>query len=168
MHLPYLMVSRGLTSSEAGIAVAILSASNGVGRLLSGLATKCPQHSLKITAVFSVLTCSNVMLYPHCHKPFHFFIVAAFNGFSLAPPVSLATVNIGHVVEADLFSTVYGLANMSYGIMVLTGPPLIGILVELFGEYNKPFYLAAGLFLIASLLFVLADRRGQGQKPEQE
>ena len=159
MYLPSLMLSVGskLTSSQASYAISILGASNLVSRLSCGIVTKFPHHSIKICTISQLLAGVCLAVYPHCSEAYHFYIVTALYGLMIGPLIALITVNMVSLVGLDLLGTAYGFNESAYGLMVLIGPVVIGFFLEYFGQYQEPFYIAAGCMVVASFFHQVSD-----------
>ena len=167
LYLPSMMKSKNISEIDASFAVAVIGASNGISRLMFGIVTAFPQHVIKINAVATLCLSIAISTLPLSTQPLHFYMLAAFIGFWQAPLISLEISSMVHLVGVDLLSSAYGICDMFYGITVLAGPAIVGGFVDYFQEYNKPFFMAASSFLVASFLHCSCEVRHQYSKYAQ-
>ena len=152
IYIPNMMTSHELSSAHGGIAMSVLAASHGVGRLLSGLFTKYSQHALTIQgAACSVSTLSLIAL-PHCSTSLQFYIAAGVYGLSIAPKCVLNSTILVNIVGMAGLSTAYGMEETIYGVGAMIGPILVGMSVDYFESYHVPFYLAGACFGMAVII----------------
>ena len=141
-----MMTLQDIPPAQASLAMSVLALSNGIGRLLCGLATQYADYVLIIQGIFSTVAAVCLFLLPHCTSPLHFYVAVGIYGLTLAPIVVLNTTALVKIVGMDGLSTAYGINETIFGIGSMVGPTLIGMAHDYFGDYQIPFYLAGTCF----------------------
>ena len=152
LYIPVVMLTSGhdISSVEASLAITALGIANGIARLLSGVVTNFPQHTLTISGWCSFMAGVSIALFPHCTTAWHFYIASASFGFFMGPPTALTSVAVVRLVGMDLLSTAYGLTESCYGLLSLLSPTLATMLADFGESFALPFYAAAGSLLLSS------------------
>ena len=152
IHIPYMMLSHGISLNEGSIAMSVLAASNGIGRILSGLATNFPQHTLAIQGLSRAGAAICFFVLPNCVTSLHFFIMTGIYGLAIAPLTVVKTTVMVNIVGMNLLTSAYGISETIYGFGVCAGPTIIATILLYFSTYHIPFYLGGLCFTLAVAL----------------
>ena len=163
IYIPFMMIEHGIHLHDASIAVSIIAATNGLGRVLSGLSSRHPQHALAIQGFTCSVATVCIFLLPECRTVTHFFAVAGVYGLTIAPLVVLNTTVCVEIVGMNLLTTAYGISETVYGLGVMLGPPLVGIAMDHFDDHHVPFCMAGTCFGLAVILNFITWKIKHGQ-----
>ena len=121
MFLPSMLTDLGIKLYQASLGITIIGVFNMLGRLLCGLLDLCPQYTIKtlgMSALGSGLSMTFMVPYRNMLMT---YIVCCFYGLLTGPIMALGPPAMVRLVKKENLSTAMGLAETSYGMVLLTG-----------------------------------------------
>ncbi|KAL5012614.1 hypothetical protein ScPMuIL_011165 [Solemya velum] len=79
-------------------------------------------------------------------------VLAGLFGFLSGGYVSQKSIIIVDILGRSKQSSAFGLVLLFQGLGVLIGPPLAGVLADVFGHYKDPFYWCGSVLLFGSFI----------------
>ncbi|XP_075471399.1 monocarboxylate transporter 1-like [Ascaphus truei] len=168
--------SKNISNESAAFLLSILALVDMVARPSMGLLANTKWVRPKIQYFFAVSVLYNgichVML-PLSTSYLGFCIYAGFFGFAFGWLSSVLFETLMDLVGAQRFSSAVGLVTVMECCPVLLGPPLLGRLNDIYGDY-KYTYQACGIVLIVASIYLLIGMtihywlQAKEQKAEQK
>ena len=155
VYLPEMMVTdHGFPQSVEGTIIAVLGASNIVGKLFSGVISKLFQKNcILISAITLVCLGSGSLGLAFCSEYGEYIGTTVSYGIFMG---SFDNLTVYILIEmygvTDKFQDAYGLVMLAKMLSPIWGPPIGGALHDLTGAYYVAFY-AAGLFQYTGAIF---------------
>jgi len=155
IYIPSLVGKNGLAVSSS-LALTVFGLSNLAGRLLSAVADRIAKHVNKVNALLSFGAGASTILLANCQSPQWFYAACGFCGFFTGPIVALMPLTDATIVGKEDISSAMGWSQLVYGATSLLGPPLFGLLVDLYDDYEEPLHYTAATFAMAALFHSLS------------
>ena len=156
MYLPTILQMYGFNSQEGAMAVTIIGASSGIGRLVCAVANLFPHHVSKINVLSSVVAGSAVVVMAYSRGLLMIYAACGVYGTAISPFASLSTTTVMRVVRPKDLSPALGLIVTMYGLALCIGPSVMGVMAGFCGSYWLPFLCTATSFLASGLFYGLA------------
>jgi len=156
MYLPTILQMYGFNSQEGAMAVTIIGASSGIGRLVCATANLFPHHVSKINVLSSAVAGSAVLVMAYSRDLLVIYAACGVYGTAISPFASLTTTTMIRVVRPKDLSPAIGLEVTIFGLAICIGPSVIGIMADFFGSYWVPFICTASSFFASGLFYGLA------------
>ena len=158
-YITLIILSRGISAEQAGIALASLTLSSTVGRLATPAIIKVLRLSnSQSNALAHVITFLGCMLLVFGQSLAVFSFAVMCIGFSYGLGFVSQTLTIGNLFPDIDFSTVLGFFNTVIGFNFVF-PILVGYVGKMLGENYLPIYLVLGLINIAAAIILLVFAR---------
>ena len=155
VYLPEMMViDHGFPQSVEGTIIAVLGASNIVGKLCSGVISKLFQkHCVIISAINLVCLGSGSLGLAFCSEYGEYIGTTALYGIFMGSFDPFAVYILLEMYGVtDKFQDAYGLVMLAKMLSSIWGPPIGGALHDITGAYYVAFY-ATGLFHYIGAIF---------------
>uniref|UniRef100_A0A2C9JP49 Major facilitator superfamily (MFS) profile domain-containing protein n=1 Tax=Biomphalaria glabrata TaxID=6526 RepID=A0A2C9JP49_BIOGL len=158
--MPALVKSKGISESEAAMALSVAGAVDSLGRILSGLILDTtllrPYRPVLYTLIiFGVAAVAFVL--PTLNSIASFCVFCALYGFFTGAFISQKSVILVDILEPKHVSNSLGLLIGFQGFGNLLGPPLAGYLKDNFGTFDEAFYLGGGLLAVSGVLMLISN-----------
>ncbi|XP_025112475.1 LOW QUALITY PROTEIN: monocarboxylate transporter 4-like [Pomacea canaliculata] len=170
VFLPPLAKSRGVSETNAAYLLSISGVADTVGRVLTGVVLELSiVRPYRPMAFSSFLFAIGALAFasPFC-LPFH-------TSPSLSPSsaFSLAHARLKSVILVDLLgqetlSSSFGIMSFFQGVGNFVGPPLSGVLKDVFDQYDEAFYLGGGAMTVAGIFMVISNVYTVSHRPGRE
>ncbi|XP_048245601.1 monocarboxylate transporter 12-like [Haliotis rufescens] len=168
--LPALAKSRGCTDIEAALLLSIAGVLDTIGRILVGFILELKQvrrfRPYAYSGVLFVIALASFVC-PALHAFWQFCIISGVYGAMTGAYVSQKGVVVVDILGIEKLSSSFGILLCFQGIGALIGPPLSGMMKDVFGDYSEAFYLGGGMTVLAGIIMVgsnillVAQRRKQ-------
>ncbi|XP_071115560.1 monocarboxylate transporter 12-like [Haliotis cracherodii] len=168
--LPALAKSRGCTDIEAAVLLSIAGVLDTIGRILVGFILELKQvrrfRPYAYSGVLFVIALASFVC-PALHAFWQFCIISGVYGAMTGAYVSQKGVVVVDILGIEKLSSSFGILLCFQGIGALIGPPLSGMMKDVFGDYSEAFYLGGGMTVLAGIIMVgsnillVAQRRKQ-------
>ncbi|KAI9294292.1 MFS general substrate transporter [Neoconidiobolus thromboides FSU 785] len=148
-YLPPYAISINLTNEQGAALVAILSASNAVGRIIFGFIGDKFGH-LNIYIISLALTSILMILW---RFSFNYVALIFFSILYGLPSGGLATLfpsSCAEVFGLENMAVVMGYAYAPAGLAELVGPPIAGLIYDYTLDYSNLTYYAMAIFLVST------------------
>lgn len=173
--------SKGISNESAAFLLSILAFVDMVARPSMGLIANTKRVRPKIQYFFSVAVLYNGvchLLAPLSTNYLGFAIYAAFFGFAFGWLSSVLFETLMDLVGAQRFSSAVGLVTIVECCPVLLGPPLLGKLNDIYGDYKYTYQACGAVLIVASVYLMIAmtihyrleakEQKAEEQKRSQE
>ncbi len=137
----------------AGIAVMLISAFNGAGRLLWGWIIHVIGEQ---ASIILSLSAQAIILFTSVfwiNGPVSFFIFAALVGLIYGCTLVVFASNVSRVYGVKHLSSIYGFMFLTNGAAGIGGPIIAGLSKDLTGNYNAAIIIAAAVCVIGLAVF---------------
>ncbi len=163
-NLVPLLMRDGMLEMQAGLAVALFSVGNALGRIAWGhVFDHIGYRSILLSLVFLAFSCM-LLLIP-CPIWALYYIVALL-GFGFGSNFVVYAAAVSELYGSNSFAKLYPLCFLAYGMAGILGPGFGGYLHGFTDSYQSGLYISIGLLcfsaFIAALHFRNFDRRGEG------
>lgn len=151
--------SKGISNESAAFLLSILAFVDMVARPSMGLIANTKRVRPKIQYFFSVAVLYNGvchLLAPLSTNYLGFAIYAAFFGFAFGWLSSVLFETLMDLVGAQRFSSAVGLVTIVECCPVLLGPPLLGKLNDIYGDYKYTYQACGAVLIVASVYLMIA------------
>ena len=157
--LPHIMISLGFDQKSAGLGLSIYALTCLCARNTIGLVADHPKvNILTLHQVATVLISLSLWTLQFCETKLAFYGLAALMGYSSAMHVVGANALYADLFGLENLTTLTGLINFARGCGSLSGPLLVGFLLDNSESYNMPCNAGALSLFVASCLFPLLKR----------
>lgn len=154
-YITLIILSRGISAAEAGVALASLTLSSTVGRLATPVIIKALRlsnsQSNALAHVITFLGCI-LLVFGQSLAVFSFAVMCI--GFSYGLGFVSQTLTLGNLFPDLDFSTVLGFFNTVIGFNFVF-PICVGFIGKMLGENYSPIYLVFGIINIAAAIVLL-------------
>jgi len=149
-------VGEGVTKSFGALLISAAGISNAVGRVLSGwISDQAWSDSLILSTVSISSAVPFLYLFFVISNYTLFIAFAILFGLLTGMWISAAPAALVHLLGVDLLAKAFGIMTLSRGIAVLIGPPLAGMVVDLFQMPGSALIVSGGFMTVASLMYVV-------------
>ncbi|KAK7471588.1 hypothetical protein BaRGS_00035751, partial [Batillaria attramentaria] len=167
--LPALAKSKGLSQIQAAYLLSISGISDTVARILAGAILDFekvrPFRPIAYNGVIFVITVLS-FLSPFMTNFVEFAFLFGLYGALTGMYVSQKSVILVDILGQEKLSSSFGLMICFQGLGTFIGPPLAGLLKDIFGQYDEAFFLggaamaaAGGLMIVSNVYRVASERR---------
>lgn len=148
--VPY-ATDRGLSPYEGAAILSFCAGTGVLGKVIFGFIFD--RYHPKIALLFSVSTqLCGLLLLMRCETFFLFAVSASLFGFGMGGVVPLQGALIGRIFGRDSFGKTMGLLRPTMLPIHIAGLPLSNYIFDLYGSYEKAFYLFIAGYALALLL----------------
>jgi predicted MFS family arabinose efflux permease len=144
---------------RAAVAVALLTAMAVVGRVLFSFVIDRMNQRLA-SALSFVSQAVALLIIINVHNDYALIAACALFGFSVGNLITLPALIVQREFDPRSFGVLVSLITAINQITYAFGPGVIGLLRDMSGSYELPFYGCVGLQLIATVLIMI---RGRGK-----
>jgi len=161
-YLPTYAVSQGMSTQLASYIVAILNGASFFGRVIPGvLADKLGR--LNMLCIAGLSTGILVFCFHLTHSNASIIVFSALYGFCSGAIISSISVALAQVPKnAGDIGTYLGMGMCVTGLAVLIGPPIDGVLVTRYGDFDEV-SIMSGVFVVVGGLGVLIAKHAAGK-----
>ncbi|VEN61297.1 unnamed protein product [Callosobruchus maculatus] len=146
-------VTDGISKGQASFLISIIGITNTVGRLLVGYMADFPQiNALLVNNLALALAAVAVGLAPFCHTYAAYVAMSIAFALAIAAYISLTSIILVDLLGLDKLTNAFGLLILFRGTASVIGSPLAGALYDITHSFTVPFFVAGGLFAIASAI----------------
>ena len=145
---------------RAAIAVALLTAMAAVGRVLFSFVIDRMNQRLA-SALSFVSQAVALLIVINIRNEFAVMAACALFGFSVGNVITLPALIVQREFDPRSFGVLISLITAINQVTYAFGPGVIGLLHDVSGSYELPFYMCIGVELIAAALIMI---RGRGAK----
>ena len=157
--LPHMMISLGFDQKTAGFGLSVYALTCLCGRITIGLVADHPKiNILTLHQVTTVLISLSLWTLQFCETKLAFYGLATVMGYSSAMYIVGANALYADLFGLENLTTLTGLMNFVRGCGALSGPLLIGFLLDNSESYEMPCNAGALSLFVASCLFPLLRR----------
>uniref|UniRef100_A0A7M4FSN7 Solute carrier family 16 member 5 n=1 Tax=Crocodylus porosus TaxID=8502 RepID=A0A7M4FSN7_CROPO len=153
--IPY-ATQNGVEERKAALLISIIGFINIFMRPMTGLLSGLNIFAGRRIYLFSLAVLLNGLSNLICVISADFSMLVLYcliYGVSMSGIGALVFQVLMDVVEMDRFSSALGLFTILESMTILIGPPLIGLLVDLTGQFSYVFY-ASSFFMVSAALFM--------------
>ncbi|XP_026274711.1 uncharacterized protein LOC113203957 isoform X4 [Frankliniella occidentalis] len=137
--------------------ISIIGIVNTVGRVVCGWIADFPSvDSLLLNNLCLIVATLSVAAVPLCTTYYCYVAVAIFFGLSISGYISLTSIILVDLLGLDKLTNAFGLLILFRGVAAAVGSPLAGMMYDVTGTYDVPFYMAAALFALSTVTSFLA------------
>lgn len=158
VHLVPRLTERGVTATELGLYVSVMSIAGGIGRVAMGWLLDRIFAPRLMVPIF-MLTGVACLLLIWGSDPWVWFAVAVI-GLAIGIEIDLIAYLTAAYFGLRDYTTLYGYLYSIYAVGAALGPLGVGWLFDLSGSYTLPYCIAAGSAVISALLFIPISRFG--------
>jgi len=157
VHLPALLIDRGIAPGRAAMALSVMGAANLTGRLLTGWLVD-NFRATRVSFALLLIASVGIALLAREHS-FHMGLVAVgLVGFGLGGELDITPFLLTRYFGLRAVSTLYGLAWTAMGISGAIGPILMGRAFDATGSYDSLLLWLASLTLASGSLMLALPR----------
>ncbi|KAM7314501.1 monocarboxylate transporter 10-like [Ixodes scapularis] len=160
--VPYLFLSSmavellAVTAAEGSFLVSLIGLSNVLGRVLVGVASDSVGRGRLWLYMACVVTCGlSTVLCVMCTSYSCLIVYTAVYGAASGGFITLSSIVVVDLVGLNNLTNAYGLSLLCIGVAALVGPPLNGLIHDVFESY-MPGFLLAGVSLYVGGVTLLA------------
>ncbi|XP_022185604.2 monocarboxylate transporter 3 [Nilaparvata lugens] len=158
----------GIPPGEAAFLLSIIGMTNIVARILIGWLADFPWvNSMLFSNLSLLIGAIAVGLAPFCHSYNAYVIMSIFFGIAVAGFISLTSITLVDLLGLDKLTNAFGLLILFRGVATIFGSPLAGIVYDITGAYDIPFFMAGSFFLISTITGFIAPVLKQCLTPEE-
>ncbi|KAL8559770.1 hypothetical protein ACOMHN_030106 [Nucella lapillus] len=158
--LPALAASRGVSPTEGAYLLSISGVLDTIGRISSGfiLETDClrPFRPIVYNSVVFVIMGLSV-LSPFMRNFVEFAVLFGFYGMLTGTYVSQKSVILVDILGQEKLSSSFGLLICFQGLGTFIGPPLSGLLKDVFGRFDEAFFVGGAAMALSGLLMIVSN-----------
>merc|ERR1719186_2027603 len=154
-HLPPAATSVGISPANAAFLISALGVTNTIGRLVSGWLADKPCINPMVLILVSITAAVPTL---------------CIFGFLTGMWVSAIPSALVHLIGVPLLAPAFGLLTACRGVMVLFGPPLAGIVVDMVGVKGVAMVVSGVAMTVASGFYLLSVivNRSLGRRTEYD
>ncbi|KAK7471581.1 hypothetical protein BaRGS_00035744 [Batillaria attramentaria] len=160
VFLPALVKSRGVSEIHAAYLLSISGILDTIGRVTSGVVLGLrPLQRLRSVFfnAFVFLLCALLFVVPSLSSFPEFVAVFGMFGMLTGAYVCQKSVILVDMLGQGKLGSSFGLLIFFQGLGNCVGPPLSGLLKDVFGQYDEVFYLSGGMLATAGCLMVISN-----------
>jgi len=155
-HLPSAAEARGISSSMAAMLISTVGVSNTIGRLVSGWMSDQPWGHPMVTITSAITAAAPCLFIMSFVSQFWLLIITcAVFGFSTGIWVSAIPPALIRLLGQPSLSTAFGLLTFSRGTAALGGPPLAGVVVDMFDDKGIAMVVAGVGMSLSCVIFTM-------------
>jgi len=156
-HLSPLLTDRGVSATDAALALSVLGAASLTGRLVTGVLLD-RWFGGRVSAVLLMGVAAGILLLANAATPGAGLLAAALIGFGLGGEADVTPYLLTRYFGLRMFSTLYGLTWTAYAIAGATGPVLMGRVFDATSSYASLLVFLSSITAISALLMLLLPR----------
>ncbi|XP_062468484.1 monocarboxylate transporter 13-like [Pezoporus occidentalis] len=162
LFLVPLSYSLGIDDSWTASLLSILAVVDFAGRLLCGwYANLHVTKTVHLLTVTVTLISTSLMLLPLANSYLSLAIFTGFYGFFFGTTVAIHITVLADVVGMPDFDSALGLFMLIRSTGGFVGPPLVGLIVDMTGDYRAGFYMAGATLILSAVFLVTLDQLQQ-------
>ncbi|XP_067662790.1 monocarboxylate transporter 12-like [Haliotis asinina] len=158
--LPALAKSRGCTDAQAALLMSVAGVLDTTGRILGGVFLELKRvrriRPYAYSGVLFVIAVASFVC-PALYTFWQFCVISGVYGAMTGAYVSQKGVVIVDILGIDKLSSSFGILLGFQGIGALIGPPLSGMMKDVFGDYSEAFYFGGGMTVLAGIVMVISN-----------
>lgn len=155
VYLQDYAITLGYEKEPAAFLISVLGILNTFGMIIVGyFGDKTYVDSALLYMAFVVVCGFSMALIPFVVDYSILAFISAIYGFTISANYTLMPVIVVNLISLDNFTSAYGMLLLIQGIASLIGPPIAGVLYDLYGTYQLTF-LATGFSIILSGFLVV-------------
>eukprot|EP00090_Calanus_glacialis_P022504 TRINITY_DN34735_c0_g1_i1.p1 TRINITY_DN34735_c0_g1~~TRINITY_DN34735_c0_g1_i1.p1 ORF type:complete len:351 (+),score=92.74 TRINITY_DN34735_c0_g1_i1:27-1055(+) len=162
-HLPPAAIAAGISPSNAAFLISAIGVTNTAGRLVSGWLSDKPSINPMLLILVSIMAATPTHYIFSMISSYSIFLtLACIFGFLTGVWVSAIPSALVNLVGVPLLAPAFGLLTAFRGVMVLSGPPLAGLVVDMVGVKGAAMIVSGVAMTVASgfyLLSVIVNKR---------
>eukprot|EP00092_Neocalanus_flemingeri_P032823 GFUD01035699.1.p1 GENE.GFUD01035699.1~~GFUD01035699.1.p1 ORF type:complete len:463 (+),score=142.43 GFUD01035699.1:137-1525(+) len=162
-HLPPAATAVGISPANAAFLISTLGVTNTLGRLVSGWLTDKPCINPMILITVSLTAAvPTLYLFSVISSYWMFLTLSCMFGFLTGMWVSAIPSALVNLIGVPLLAPAFGLLTAFRGVMILSGPPLAGMVVDVVGVKGVAMVVSGVAMSVACVFFILSvlvDRR---------
>jgi len=162
-HLPSAAIAVGITPTKAAFLISVIGVTNTIGRLVSGWLADRPNINPMVLIMVSITGAAPILfIFSVISSYWLFIIMSCMFGFLTGMWVSAIPSALVNLLGVPLLAPAFGLLTACRGVMVLSGPPVAGVIVDMVGVKGVAMVVSGVAMSIASgfyILSVIANRR---------
>ncbi|CAL1530988.1 unnamed protein product, partial [Lymnaea stagnalis] len=169
--MPAMVLSKGLTRTEAALVLTISGALDTFGRMATGFLMDIPACRPFRPYVFNLLLffiAGASFLVPSLDTFAAFCVVSSAYGFMTGAFISQKIVVLVDILGREVMPSSLGINRVFQGVGTLVGPPFAGALRDALGTFDSSFYLGGACMFGAGLLMTLSNILLKVQKHKQK
>merc|ERR1719154_622739 len=171
-HLPPAAIAVGITPSKAAFLISAIGVTNTIGRLVAGWLTDRPNINPMVLITVVISGAAPILfIFSVISSYWVFLIMSCLFGFLTGMWVSAIPSALVNLLSVPLLAPAFGLLTAFRGIMVLCGPPLAGMVVDIVGVKGVAMVVSGVAMTVASAFYILSlianRRRGRSVDYEQ-
>lgn len=158
--LPALIESKGISKSEAALALSAAGAVDTFGRITVGFLLDLPKLRPVRLLLYNLVILGVALaafVLPSLGDFATFCVVSGVYGLMTGAYISQKSVVLADILDAQHLAGSLGILMVFQGLGGLLGPPLSGALKDFMGTFDESFYLGGGLLIISGLLMALCN-----------
>jgi len=167
-HLPPAAISVGVSPVNAAFLISAIGATNTLGRLVAGWLADRPSINPMVLILGSITAAvPTLYIFSVITSYWMFLTLSCLFGFLTGMWVSAIPSALVQLIGVSSLGPAFGLLTAFRGVMVLGGPPLAGMVVDMVGVKGVAMLVAGVAMSIASLFYILSllmNRRLQKRK----
>lgn len=145
----------GLQAMQAALAVSTLAIFNAIARIMIGVIADKIGIKISLVCVFLLQVVAMALLYPAGSSTLFLGITAAVIGWNFGSMFTLFPAICGQYYGQTAQGANYGLLFTAFGLAGFAGPLTGGILKDLTGTYDTPFFVGACMVAVSAILFII-------------
>lgn len=158
--LPALAVSKGIDKGESASLLSISGILDTIGRIMAGvvLDVECirPLRPIVYNGVVFIIVVVSFTA-PYVNTYVEFAVLFGLYGLLTGTYVSQKSVILVDILGEEKLSSSLGLMICFQGIGTFVGPPLSGLLKDIFGHFDEAFFLGGAAMLLAGILMIISN-----------
>jgi len=161
-HLPPAATAMGISPANAAFLISAIGITNTVGRLVAGWLADTPcVNSLVLITVSIIMATPTHYIFSVISSYWIFLILSCIFGFLTGMWVSAIPSALVGLVGVPLLAPSFGLLTAFRGIMVLSGPPMAGAVVDMVGVKGAAMIVSGIAMTVASGFYILSTLANQ-------
>ncbi|ALC43494.1 CG13907 [Drosophila busckii] len=147
----------GIAKNDAAMLLSVIGITNTVGRVVCGWVADLPQvNSLLLNNICLLISTVAVTLTPLCYSYSAYIAMSIAFGIAISGYISLTSIILVDLLGLDKLTNAFGLLILFRGFAALLGTPLAGAIYDITHTFDLPFYMAGGMFAVATVTSFMA------------
>jgi len=166
-HLPPAAMAVGISPSNAAFLISAIGVTNTVGRVVAGWLADKPNINPMLLIMVAIMAASPThYIFSLTSSYWLFLLLSCIFGFLTGVWVSTMPTALVHLLGVSLLAPSFGIITAFRGAMVLSGPPVAGLLVDMVGVKGAAMVMSGVTMTVSSVFYMLAvlvHKRERGQ-----
>ena len=165
-YVPFAL-DQGFSIATAGLAFGLMNGLNLVGVLTTGFLSDKVSRKTILGSVYAVRASAFIMLIfaPSVIGLWSFAIIA---GLSWAASAHLTSSITADIYGLKTMGTIVGFATLAHQMGGAISIYLAGLLYDMYGSYDVPFFISGSLLIVASVVSYLITDQKRAEEPDTQ